>query len=216
MAQGAIAAHAALHVTGDAPAHLQGRHLIDLGHALDLAVTGDARLRTHHLDVPHVGEAHEPRERVDPDPLGRLLPDPGLLDLLDLGLVGRCRSRDELVTAEAGLHRGDTRLARDRHRGVAVHAGDAILTRVNVVAKKDRLAGTLEPARVADDARRAGFLRLAILRGQPRSVAAPGRPARQGHNPRHPGPQPATPLRHQCTRWRMYRSGVKRLAGAGM
>src|SRR3989475_722978 len=165
MAQGAIAAHAALHVTGDAPAHLQGRHLIDLGHALDLAVTGRARLRTQRLNVPHVGKAHEPGERVDPDPLGRLLPDPGLLDLLDLGLVGRRGTRDELVTAEARLHRGDTRLARDRHRGVAVHAGDAILTRVNVVAKKDRLAGTLEPARVADDARRAGFLRLGVLLG---------------------------------------------------
>src|SRR2546426_4489778 len=89
----------------------------------------------------------------------------------------------------------------------AVHAGDAILARVNVVAKEDRLAGTLEPARVADDARRLGLLRLAVLRGDG-----------AGHDNTHgdPGREPATPLRHQCTRWRMYRSGVKRLAGAGM
>src|SRR5256712_11042131 len=117
MAQGAIAAHAALHVTGDAPAHLQGRHLIDLGHALELAVTGGARLRTQHLDVPHGGEAHEPRERVDPDPRGRLLPDPGRLNLLDLCLVGRRPARVWLMAAEAGLPRGVTRPARDWHPG---------------------------------------------------------------------------------------------------
>src|SRR2546426_10393193 len=113
--------------------------------------------------------------------------------LLDLGLVGRRRSRDELVTAEARLHRRDARLARDRHRRVAVHAGDAILARVNVVAKEDRLAGTLEPARVADDARRLGLLRLAGLRGH-----------RAGHDNTHgdPRPGPATPLRHQWTPWR--------------
>src|SRR3989442_5897790 len=119
------------------------------------------------------------------------------------------RAGNELVAAEAPLHRGDARLARDRHGGVAVHAGDATLTRVNVVAKKDGLAGTLEPARVADDARRAGFLRLAVLRGEPRSVAERGERAGHGKHYCDPRRGPATPLRHQFTPLRMYRSSVE-------
>src|SRR2546425_5319688 len=149
---------------------------------------GRPGLRPQRLNVPHVRKAHEPGERVDPDRLRWLLPDPRLLDLLDLGLMLIGRAGNELVAAEARLHRGDARLARDRHGGVAVHAGDATLTRVNVVAKKDGLAGTLEPARVADDARPAGFLRLAGLRGE-----------RAGHEDDHgrPGRGPATPLRSE-------------------
>src|SRR5207237_9854940 len=84
-------------------------------------------------------------------PHGRLLVGPRVAHLLDLRRVRLGGSADHLMTAEAGLHRRDPRLARDGHRIVTVQAGDLILAGVDVVTEEDRLAGTLEPPRVADD-----------------------------------------------------------------
>src|SRR5439155_11306831 len=74
-----------------------------------------------------------------------LLGEKRLAHLLDLRLVRRRRPADQLVTTETCLEGRDARLARDRHRVVAVQAGDLVLAGVDVVTEEDRLAGTLEP-----------------------------------------------------------------------
>src|SRR5256885_2584304 len=73
---------------------------------------------------------------------------PRVAHLLDLRLVRLGGAADHLMTAEAGLHRRDPRLARDSHRTVTVQAGDLILAGVDVVTEEDRLAGAPQPAPV--------------------------------------------------------------------
>src|SRR5574341_1585365 len=72
VAHGAIAAHFFFDVAADAPPHLQGRDLVDLRHGLHVAVAIRARSGPQRLDVAHVREPHEPRQRVDASPLRRL------------------------------------------------------------------------------------------------------------------------------------------------
>src|SRR3989441_3731372 len=181
---GAVARDVALHVAVDAPAHRERGHLVHLGHATHVAVAGDAALGAQDLDMALVREAHEARQRVHARPHGRLLVDPRLSDLFDRRLIGLGRTADYLVTAEAGLHGGDPRLARDGHRAVAIQTGDLILAGVDVVAEKDGLAGTLEPPRFADEG---GLVAGGGLAGF--------RPARGGGQQRHPGgpPRPGPP-----------------------
>src|SRR5436309_8635913 len=188
---GAIARDVALHVAVDAPAHLERGDLVHLRHAAHVAVAGDAALGAQDLDVPLVREAHETRQRVHARPHGRPLVDPRLAHLFDLRLIGRLGvgAADYLVTAEAGLHRGDPRLARDGHRAVTIEAGDLILTGVDVVTEEDGLAGTLQPPRVADDGSLVAGRRLTSLcRGRESD--------QQCDRDAPPGPDPTTPLRH--------------------
>src|SRR5437870_945109 len=207
---GAIARDVALHVAVDAPAHLERSDLIDLRHAAHVAVAGDTALGTQDLDVPLVREAHEVRERVHARPLGWPLVGPRLAHLFDLCLMGRRRAADHLMTAEAGLHRRDPRLARDGHGAVTIQAGDLILTGVDVVTEEDGLARTLEPLRVAEDGSFVPGCRLTgLCRGregdQERDRDAP------------PGPDPTTPPRHpERSTANVSVCVVKRLAGAGM
>src|SRR6267378_4722150 len=184
---GAVARDVALHVAVDAPAHREGGDLVHLRHGAHVAVAGDTALGAEDLDVPLVWEAHETRECVHARPHGWLLGGPPLAHLLDLRLMGRRRAADHLMTPEAGLHRGDPRLARDGHRTVTVQAGDLVLTGVDVVTEEDGLAGTLEPPRVADDGSLVARRRLTgLCRG------------REGDRQcdRNAGPDPPTPLRH--------------------
>src|SRR5207244_13574284 len=97
-----------------------------------------------------------PGKRMRALPRGWAPVRPGGAHLLDLGLEGRRRPADHLMASEAGLHRRDSRLARDRPRAVTVEAGDLILPGMDVVTKKNWLAGTLELPRVADDGRLVG------------------------------------------------------------
>src|SRR5438128_10311392 len=145
-----VLAHLALRMAVDAPAHAERGHLGDLGHRLHLPMARRARVGPQRLDVPHVGEPHEPGERVDADPFGRVALAPGRAHFLDLGLVRRRRAADDLVAADASLQRRDPRLARDRHRVMAVQAGDLVLPGMNVVSEENRLAGTGERSRVFD------------------------------------------------------------------
>src|SRR6266705_999538 len=190
VAHGAVAAHVALHVTVDAPAHLERGDLVDLRHAAHVPVAVHAALGAQDLDVSLVRKAHEARERVHPDPLGRPLGRPRLADLLDLRLMRRCRAADHLVTAEARLERRNPRLARDRHGAVTIEAGNLVLTGVDVVAEEDGLPGAFEPPRVADDGSFVGWSWLTgLCRGRDGD--------RQCDRDAPPDPDPTTPLRHQ-------------------
>src|SRR5882724_12597318 len=184
---GAVARDVALHVAVDAPAHLERGDLVHLRHATHVAVAGAAAPGAQDLDVPLVWEAHETWECVHARPHGRLLGGPRLAHLLDLRFMGRVGAADNLMTTEAGLHRGDPRLARDGHGAVTVQAGDLVLTGVDVVTEEDRLAGALQTPRVADDGSLVAIRRLTgLCRG------------REGDRQcdRNAGPDPPTPLRH--------------------
>src|SRR5260370_6423259 len=185
--QRAVARDAALRVAVDAPAHRERGSLVHLRHGGHVSVAGAAALGAQDLDVPLVRKAYEARECVHARPHGRLLGGPRLAHLGDFRLMRVGRATDDLMTAEAGLHRGDPRFARDGHRAVAVQAGDLILTGVNVVTKEDGLAGTLQPPRVADDGSLVARRRLTGL--------CRGRKADRQRD-RDPGPDPPTPLRH--------------------
>src|SRR5882762_1728636 len=150
---GTVAADFVLLVAGHAPPHSQRRDLVDLWHRLHIAMARAARLRAEGLDVALVRETHEARQRVNARPLRGFSLTPRVAHLLDLGLMRRRRAGDQLVAAEAGLQRGDPGFARHCHRRVAVHARDLVLPRVNVVSEENRLAGTLEVPRIADDRR---------------------------------------------------------------
>src|SRR5436190_1901563 len=95
---------------------------------------------------------------------------------------------DDLVTAEARLHRGDSGLTRHGDRAVTIQAGDLVLAGVDVVTKEDRLTGTGKFPRVGDDASGGGRCGLSVLRrgwaGNEESDSDAGR-------------GPTTPLRHQ-------------------
>src|SRR5947208_13647521 len=107
---GAIARDVALHVAVDAPAHLERGDLVHLRHAAHVAVAGDAALGARDLDVALVREAHETPQRVHASPHGRQVAYTRVAHLFDLRLIGRLGVgvADYLVTAEAGLHRGDS------------------------------------------------------------------------------------------------------------
>src|SRR5436309_13084261 len=124
---GAIARYVALHVAVDAPAHLERGDLVHLRHAAHVAVADDAALGAKDLDVALVREAHEAGQRVHASPHGRLLVDPRLPDLFNLRLIGVRGTADDLLTAHAGLPRGNPRLTRARHRAVTSPAGARIL-----------------------------------------------------------------------------------------
>src|SRR5947207_2142176 len=151
MAHATVASHVVLHVAADAPAHAQGRDLLDLRRLLHVAMTRRARLGAEGFDVTLVREVHEAGDRVNADPLRRFLFTPGVADFFDLGLMRRRRAADQLVAAHAGLERRNPRFARNRGRVVAIHARDLVLPGMNVVTKEDRLARSLETAGVADD-----------------------------------------------------------------
>src|SRR5438876_645585 len=206
--QGAVARDVALHVAVDAPTHLEGGDLVHLRHAIHLAMARAAALRPQNLDVTLVREAHEARESMHARPHGRLLVGPRVAHLLDLRLVRLRGSADHLMTTEAGLHRRDPRLARDGHRIVTVQAGDLILAGVDVVTEEDRLAGTLEPPRVADDGSLVAWSGLTGL--------CRGREGNQ-QGDRHAGPDVTTPLRHpKAPMANVSVCVVKRLRSAGM
>src|SRR4029077_3458646 len=185
--QRAVAGDAALHVAVDAPAHLERGHLVHLRHGAHVAMAGAAAFGAQYLDVPLVRETNEARECVHACPDRRLLGGPRLAHLRDFRLMSLGRAADDLMTAEAGLHRRDPGLARDGHRTVAVQAGDLILTGVDVVTKEYGLAGTLQPPRVADD----GSL---VARRRLTGLCRDRKGDRQCD--RDPGPDPPTPLRH--------------------
>src|SRR2546425_8837769 len=95
---------------------------------------------------------------------------------------------NHLMAAKARLDRRDPRLARNSDRAVAVEAGDLVLAGVDVVTKEDRLPGTGEFPRVADDGGSEDRGTLSVLRrggaGNEQSDCDAGR-------------GPTTPLRHQ-------------------
>src|SRR5436190_20362661 len=83
----AVSGDLPLDVTGDAESHVvHVVHPVDLRHALNLAVAGDAGVRSQRLDVPLVGKVGVAREIMHAHPFDRLLLGPGLAHLLDLGL----------------------------------------------------------------------------------------------------------------------------------
>src|SRR5439155_1278309 len=146
VARRAVLRHLALDVAADAPAHLERRDLVDprLFGDFAVAVGAGGGVRAEHFDVAHVRKVHEVGDGIDADPLGGRPIAPRTPDLRDLGAVTVGGAVDDLVAPDARLHRGNPRLAGNRGRVVAVHAGDAVLTGVDVVAEEYRLAGTLE------------------------------------------------------------------------
>jgi len=86
-------------------------------------------------NVTLVGKTHIVGEIVDLDPLDRFVLIELLGDFLDEGLV----RRDQLVAAHTGVRWGNARNRRAPGRGVAIFAGDFLIARVQLVAKRDRL-----------------------------------------------------------------------------
>src|SRR6476646_8470067 len=130
-----------LQMTRDAESHaIDVVHLEDLGHALDLSMTGAAGIGSQRLDMSLMREVGVAGQVGNPEPLDRFLVGPCLTDLLDLGLMGAVAAPDHQVTSHAGLHRGNPGLGRHGHRVVAVLTLDLVLAGVDVVPKEDRLA----------------------------------------------------------------------------
>src|SRR6185312_5534294 len=150
MAYRAVPGHPALLVTGNAKAHVvYVVDLVYLGHADNVAMAGLTRIRSHHLDMAHVGEVHVPGNEVHPQPLDGLLLRPGVAQLLDLDLVAAIGSGNDGVATHARLYGWNSRLGRDRDRVVAVLALDLQLAGVDVVPEEDGLARTPQRRRVA-------------------------------------------------------------------
>jgi hypothetical protein len=136
-------------MAGDAEPHVvHSVHLVDLGHALDVAMAGHAGVRTERFDVSLMGKVGVAREIMNPNPFYRLLFIPRLAKFPDLGLASAVAASDDQMASHAGLHRGDTRLRRDGDRVVAVLALDLVLTGVDVVAEENRLARSFEAATI--------------------------------------------------------------------
>src|SRR4026208_2111359 len=120
MAYRAVPGHPALLVTGNAKAHVvYVVDLVHLGHAGNVAMAGVTGIRSHHLDMAHVGGVHMPGQEVPRPPLDWLLLRPGVAQLLDLDLVAAIGSGNDGVATHARLHGWNSRLGRDRQRGVA-------------------------------------------------------------------------------------------------
>ena len=92
------------------------------------------------------------------------------------------------MAPEAGLHRGNAGLTRDRDRRMTVEARNPVLPGVDVVPEEDRLAGTIQVSRVADDGSVLGGRGLTGLRRSGKSDC---------QSDADPGRDPTTPLRHQ-------------------
>src|SRR5437899_12625240 len=133
MAHATIARYVVFDVAAHAPTHPQRRDLRHLSHLLDVAVTSRACLRAERLDMPHVREAHEARQGVDPNPFRRFSPAPSIPPLLALRLMRRRAPADQLMATDARLQRRDPRLARDGRRIMKVHAVDLVMACMNVV-----------------------------------------------------------------------------------
>src|SRR6266536_3555343 len=131
----AIARDVVLHVTPDAPSHPEGRDLGNLRRMLHVAVAGDTRVGAEGLDVPHVREAHKPGQRMHANPFRRFPLPPCVAHLLDLGLMRRRGSADQLMAADTGLQRRDAGLTRDRLRVMTAHARDLYPVSMHVVAQ---------------------------------------------------------------------------------
>src|SRR5215208_7152122 len=102
----AVPRHLPFRVAGDAEAHaVHVVHSEYLGHPLDLAVAGAARVRAHGLDMTLMGKMGVAWQIVDANPFDGLLLIPGLPQLFDLGLVRTVPTADHQMAAHAGLHR---------------------------------------------------------------------------------------------------------------
>src|SRR5258706_5154306 len=93
----AVARDVVLHVTADAPPHPERRDLGNLRRMLHVAVARDTRVGAHGLDVTHMGETHEPGQRVHANPFRRVPLPPRVAHLLDLGLMRPRGSPDPLL-----------------------------------------------------------------------------------------------------------------------
>lgn len=102
-------------------------------HCFDRAVTG-LTLDTGPNMRP-VPEEHKIRHRSYFDPLDRLLLIPVILQLLDFGLV----RRGNLMTTHAALHRRNPGHRSAPGIAMAVLASDLVFSRVDLVAKSERL-----------------------------------------------------------------------------
>src|SRR5438874_2128028 len=86
-----------------------------------------------------------------PEAEGGAAPPPVAPDTLRKRRRATRPAPDELMAPEAGLHRGNAGLTRDRDRRMTVEARNPVLPGVDVVPEEDRLAGTIQVSRVADD-----------------------------------------------------------------
>src|SRR5688572_5350925 len=139
VAHAAVVADLSLHVTVDAPPHVERLLLVHGKHVLHLAVTrltGDAG-----IDVPHVREVHVVGHLVDAHPRNRLILRRELLELRDFrsfGAIGAPRA-DDRVTPHAGAHGGESRIGRFVRGVVAVQAIHLQRHDVRIVREADWL-----------------------------------------------------------------------------
>src|SRR4029079_852289 len=120
-------------MTAQAPAHGEGRRLLDAIHALDGAVatlTGDAR-----DDVLAVIEVDEVGKVVDLGPHDRALLLKRFLEPLDLGRL----FLDQRVAVHADAGGRDAGVPAGARAGMTVEAGDLVVAGVNPVREIDRL-----------------------------------------------------------------------------
>ena len=120
-------------VTGQALAHRQSVNLSRLFHRFDRTVTGLA-LDTGPNMRP-VFEEHKIRPRSYFGPLNRLLLIPVILEFLYLRFV----RRGNLMTTHAALHRRNPGHRSAPGIAMAVLAGNLVFSRVDLVAKRNRL-----------------------------------------------------------------------------
>src|SRR5690606_39152327 len=119
-----------------APPHLKRGVLFDHPHLRDRTVTFLARDARVH--VAHVRKMHVVRQVVDADPRDRYALLPVLLELANAGGVGAepRRAIGLQMAAGADLDAGDPRIDRLVRRVVAVHTGDLVHARVQVVRER--------------------------------------------------------------------------------
>src|SRR5262252_2360547 len=120
-------------VTLEAPAHGQGRRLLDGGHLVDPPVAADAPDALVHVN--RVIEVDELGQLVDPVPLDRLVLEEALPDLLE----HRALVPDLRVAVHAELRLRHARCGRAIDRVVAVAAVDVVVADVMAVIELDRL-----------------------------------------------------------------------------
>ena len=91
------------------------------------------------IDVPHVREVHVIRDLIDTDPRNGLTGRVEVTNLLDFPALSRRRANDYLVATEAGPDGRNSSIHRTFSRKMAVHTGDLILARVNIMREGDGL-----------------------------------------------------------------------------
>src|SRR5881394_470356 len=101
VAHATVTGHVVLDVAADAPSHAQRRDLLDLRHLLYVAVARRTRRRAERFDMTHVRKAHEPRQRVNPNPFRGFPLAPGVAEALDLRAF-RARTRRVALQSPAG------------------------------------------------------------------------------------------------------------------